>query len=116
MLLVVRRKENQRLYPVTKYWIDDVGKAFICCEGWPGEHNFKECCLVSLKENQEKIVNYIFQNPGKSINEIAHHFKIGYVKIFRLVKCLGMEVKADRRKQDKKSNNQLYANTAFSVF
>lgn len=113
MLLVVRRKENQQLYPVNKYWVDDVGKVFVCCEGWPGEHTTKECCLIPLSEDQGRIAHYIFQNPDQSINQIAHHFKMGYVKVFRFVKCLGIQVKADRKKQ---ISSKLYANTAFSAF
>ena len=116
MLLVVRRKDNQQLYPVLKYWVDDVGKAFICCEGWPGEHTTKDCCFIPLREDQERIVAHVFDNPDHSITQIAHSLKMGYMYVFRQIKCLNLSVKADRKKQDKKKASKLYSNTAFSAF
>lgn len=99
MILVVRRHDTKAIALIKKLTVSE-SMTFVWCQGWPGKHTIDgDCSFICLSKKQMPVVEYFAKNPCDTIRQAAKELKRTYIEIFRIVKEVDIQVKAERKER-----------------
>jgi hypothetical protein len=92
-MLFIKRHDTKEVCQVLKFLQEDETSSVWCCN-WPGRHEIgKDCMLLVLSKEHNRIVEHIFCNPERTMKQVAHDLKLDYMPVYRLVKSLDIKVR-----------------------